>query len=157
MVAYGFIQSLPASFFVEARTLGQGSQVAQEQLPQEQLPPDAPSATAAPAQWSETGATCIACGIGITSTGFASAAEQRQHFKTDWHRYNVKRRVDKKTPLSEAEFERIIDEQSEVRILALRCTTCRVPLYTSLSCNDHAWGAVVSIADLLQPSLAVMS
>jgi hypothetical protein len=32
------------------------------------------------------GATCIACGIGINSQGFTSSAEQRQHFKTDWHR-----------------------------------------------------------------------
>jgi hypothetical protein len=36
--------------------------------------------------WNEAGATCIACGIGISSQGFSSAAEQRQHFKTDWHR-----------------------------------------------------------------------
>jgi len=39
------------------------------------------------AGWSEgMGATCIACGIGINSQGFTSSAEQRQHFKTDWHR-----------------------------------------------------------------------
>ena len=35
---------------------------------------------------SEGGATCIACGIGVTSPGFSSAEEQRDHFKTDWHR-----------------------------------------------------------------------
>jgi hypothetical protein len=39
--------------------------------------------------WNEAGATCIACGIGISSQGFSSAAEQRQHFKTDWHRCAV--------------------------------------------------------------------
>ena len=116
MVAYGFIQSLPANFFTEARTLGQGSQQAPEPAP-EQVEADAHSTTAASAQWSETGATCIACGIGISSTGFSSAAEQRQHFKTDWHRYNVRRRVEKKSPLAEAEFERIIEEQSEVSTL----------------------------------------
>jgi hypothetical protein len=33
------------------------------------------------------GATCIACGIGVNSQGFTSSAEQRQHFKTDLHRY----------------------------------------------------------------------
>ena len=39
-----------------------------------------------PAAWSEAGATCITCGIGVNGPGFATAAEQRQHFKTDWHR-----------------------------------------------------------------------
>jgi hypothetical protein len=43
--------------------------------------------SAAAAAWSEgMGATCIACGIGINGQGFTSSAEQRQHFKTDWHR-----------------------------------------------------------------------
>ncbi len=35
---------------------------------------------------SEGAATCIACGVGVSSPPFSSAAEQRQHFKTDWHR-----------------------------------------------------------------------
>lgn len=43
-------------------------------------------AVIAASQWSESGATCIACGIGISSPGFGAAAEQRDHFKTDWHR-----------------------------------------------------------------------
>lgn len=38
------------------------------------------------AGWNESGATCITCGIGVSGPGFASAQEQRAHFKTDWHR-----------------------------------------------------------------------
>lgn len=117
------------------------------------------------AAWSEgMGATCIACGIGINSQGFTSSAEQRQHFKTDWHRYlpcmahpdmractphcispyqhtaphppslrhaaascclttntncgrcryNVKRRVEKKPPVTESAFEAMLEQQDDV-------------------------------------------
>jgi hypothetical protein len=34
-------------------------------------------------QWNETGATCLACGIGVTAPGFQSAQEQRSHFKSE--------------------------------------------------------------------------
>lgn len=64
--------------------------------------------------WTESGATCLACGIGISSQGFASAADQRQHFKTDWHRCNVKRRLAKKLPLSEEDFDRVIEQDEDV-------------------------------------------
>lgn len=45
------------------------------------------AASGAAGAWNEAGATCIACGIGINSQGFSSSAEQRQHFRTDWHRW----------------------------------------------------------------------
>ena len=59
--------------------------------------------------WSEAGATCIACGIGVAGPGFASAAEQRAHFKTDWHRYNARRRAARRPPVTEEQFGRAVE------------------------------------------------
>ena len=54
------------------------------------------------------GATCIACGVG--APGFRSAEEQRAHFKTDWHRYNVKRRLEGQPHVSRDQFEGMADD-----------------------------------------------
>lgn len=67
------------------------------------------------------GATCQACGIGFGLPGFASPAEQRSHFKTDWHRYNVRRRVAKQPAVTEAQFEQLLENGSEVRAGACVC------------------------------------
>ncbi len=68
-----------------------------------------------PGSWNESGATCIACGIGISLPGFDTAAEQRAHFKTDWHRYNVKRRLHGQPPASEEQFGAMLeDHESQV-------------------------------------------
>ncbi len=57
-----------------------------------------------------TASTCRTCGVGKGgATGFASVAEQREHFKTDWHRLNVKRALAKQPPLTEAEFDALLD------------------------------------------------
>jgi hypothetical protein len=57
------------------------------------------------------GPTCIACGIGVSGApGFASAEEQRRHFSSDWHRYNVKRRAAGRERVGEAEFVALLDE-----------------------------------------------
>lgn len=61
----------------------------------------------------EGGATCIACGIGIHLPGFDSAADQREHFKTDWHRYNLKRRLRHQPPATEEQFESLIENQDD--------------------------------------------
>lgn len=58
--------------------------------------------------WSQSGATCLTCGIGVNSVGFATLEEQREHFKSDWHRCNVKRKVTGQHILSEADFEAIL-------------------------------------------------
>lgn len=55
--------------------------------------------------------TCHACNIGTgTTPGFASLAEQRAHFKTDWHRFNIKRALARQSPLSETEFAALLDQ-----------------------------------------------
>lgn len=72
------------------------------------------SVAVAPTKWSENGATCLTCGIGISTPGFSTPAEQRAHFKTDWHRYNVKRKLAKQPPISEEQFEAMIEQEDEV-------------------------------------------
>jgi len=136
MAPTGFLFSLPPSLFEDITLAGEhraaagaaaatrdpeqpsGSD-AEEQEQSPRLTPSALAATeaaSAPAKahWNEAGATCIACGIGIGGPGFASASEQRQHFKTDWHRYNLRRRVAKRAPLSEEQFDRIVEEEEDV-------------------------------------------
>jgi len=44
--------------------------------------------------------TCITCSI-----GFHEADLQREHYKTDWHRYNLKRKVAVLPPVSKADFD----------------------------------------------------
>ena len=52
-------------------------------------------------------------GIG-SDQAFGSAAEQREHFRSDWHRLNVRRRAAGRAALSEEEFERHVQEDAEV-------------------------------------------
>lgn len=69
--------------------------------------------------------TCISCRV-----AFETAAEQRNHFATDWHRYNMKRRVANLPPVPAPVFnEKVIErrEQNAVRIdpRDLFCVACR--------------------------------
>lgn len=51
---------------------------------------------------------------GVHGPGFASAAEQREHFRTDWHRHNVRRKAAGRPPLAEDEFERLVANDGEL-------------------------------------------
>eukprot|EP00798_Chlamydomonas_sp_ICE-L_P017699 gene17699-24057_t len=65
------------------------------------------------------GPTCGVCGIGVHSPGFADAQQQREHFKSDWHRYNARTVMIKKKPaISEEEFEKIMGDEAEVSSLS---------------------------------------
>ncbi|KAL2610192.1 hypothetical protein R1flu_028765 [Riccia fluitans] len=50
--------------------------------------------------------TCNGC-----KCSFQSSDEQRSHFKADWHRLNVKRRVVGKEPISEDDFTKVAEGQ----------------------------------------------
>ncbi|WVR04396.1 hypothetical protein IAU60_001398 [Kwoniella sp. DSM 27419] len=68
--------------------------------------------------------TCISCRV-----AFETAAEQRAHFSTDWHRYNMKRRVANLPPVPADAFnEKVIErrEQNAVRTdpRSLVCESC---------------------------------
>jgi hypothetical protein len=51
---------------------------------------------------------------GSTSPAFQSVAEQRAHFRSDWHRCNVRRKVHGRAALSEAEFELSVQDGGEL-------------------------------------------
>ncbi|KAH6916144.1 cytoplasmic protein [Coprinopsis sp. MPI-PUGE-AT-0042] len=48
---------------------------------------------------------CNVC-LGVS---FRDVDEQRAHFKSDWHRYNVKTRLNGSKPVSEAEFNQLVE------------------------------------------------
>lgn len=58
----------------------------------------------------KSGATCNACGI----ASFPTLDEQRQHYKTDWHRFNIKRRLSAIKPITEEEFDKLIENENDV-------------------------------------------
>jgi pre-60S factor REI1 len=69
--------------------------------------------------------TCISCKI-----AFETAEEQRSHFGTDWHRYNMKRRVANLPPVPASAFnEKVIErrEQNAVRPdpKGMACSACK--------------------------------
>lgn len=73
---------------------------------------------------------------------FQNADIQREHYKTDWHRYNLKRRVGDLPPVTAEEFQkrvlqqRVSDEQAQQEI-SLYCTVCRKQFITDKSHANH--------------------
>ncbi|RKP25097.1 C2H2 type zinc-finger-domain-containing protein [Syncephalis pseudoplumigaleata] len=65
--------------------------------------------------------TCLACHV-----AFHSADHQRQHYRTDWHRYNLKRKVAELAPADEAQAQ------------ALYAGECRICGKTFASENAYA-------------------
>eukprot|EP00198_Chlamydomonas_reinhardtii_P013555 XP_001702892.1 predicted protein [Chlamydomonas reinhardtii] len=131
MTILGSLFGLPPTFFASATVPGAAPP------PEQQLPTDSPfaprpqsaaaepqaasastsaAARASASGWRESGATCLTCGIGVGCPGFSSPQEQRQHFKTDWHRYNVKRRLAKQPAVSEEQFEKVLEQGTEMSI-----------------------------------------
>ncbi|KAF9050967.1 cytoplasmic protein [Hymenopellis radicata] len=67
--------------------------------------------------------TCISCAI-----AFLSAEEQRVHYRSDHHRYNMKRRVASLPPVSATVFnEKVIQRRTETAIMSsLNGSSCEV-------------------------------
>ncbi|ORX34346.1 hypothetical protein BD324DRAFT_635486 [Kockovaella imperatae] len=81
--------------------------------------------------------TCISCRV-----AFETAAEQRSHFATDWHRYNMKRRVANLPPVHAAAFnEKVVErrEQNAVRLdpRELSCQVCNKTFGSDNSYQSH--------------------
>ncbi|GAB1311797.1 hypothetical protein MFIFM68171_02007 [Madurella fahalii] len=51
---------------------------------------------------------CSLCGL-----SFVTVQEHRDHLKTDFHHYNLKQKLHGLTPVSEADFEKLVDELEE--------------------------------------------
>lgn len=67
--------------------------------------------------------TCLSCSI-----AFLSAEEQRTHYRSDHHRYNMKRRVASLPPVSAAVFnQKVLERRQETAIMSsLKGSTCEV-------------------------------
>lgn len=70
--------------------------------------------------------TCISCRI-----AFDAAEEQRSHFGTDWHRYNMKRRVANLPPVSATAFNEKVMERREQNAVRpdpkdMACSACKL-------------------------------
>ncbi|KAJ8936301.1 hypothetical protein NQ318_001494 [Aromia moschata] len=69
--------------------------------------------------------TCITCRV-----LFKDAEFQRLHYKTDWHRYNLKRKVAELPPVTSEEFQRRVQNQRKVdedlkQDKSVHCSACR--------------------------------
>nr|ODN96833.1 pre-60S factor REI1 [Cryptococcus depauperatus CBS 7855] len=81
--------------------------------------------------------TCISCKV-----AFETADEQRAHFLTDWHRYNMKRRVANLPPVAAASFnEKVLErrEQNAVRTdpRSLACSACNKQFSSENAFRSH--------------------
>lgn len=72
------------------------------------------------AQEPQTTANSRACNICLGVT-FTDVDAQREHFRSDWHRYNVKLRINGAQPVAEADFAKLVDSKcsDSQRILVL--------------------------------------
>lgn len=67
---------------------------------------------------------------------------QRAHYKSDWHRYNLKRKVAELPPVTASEFkQRLLAQQSktaeEARDTSTRCGVCGKHFGTENAYNNH--------------------
>ena len=83
--------------------------------------------------------TCQACAV-----AFHTPDAQRQHYRSDWHRYNLKRRVANLTPVSVTTFaEKVLAQKSlaattaERANFAERCEPCGKTYYSENAYNNH--------------------
>lgn len=60
--------------------------------------------------------TCNICNGAI----FQDTEEQRSHYRADWHRYNVKTRLNGLAAVSQAEFAKLVDSPSLSSIMSQR-------------------------------------
>ncbi|EDW66196.1 cytoplasmic 60S subunit biogenesis factor ZNF622 [Drosophila virilis] len=83
--------------------------------------------------------TCMNC-----DARFANADAQGQHYKTDWHRYNLKRRVAQLPPVTAEEFQQRVlsarraeEAAIEEQQMSVYCTACRKQFGNQKAHNNH--------------------
>ena len=89
-------------------------------------------------QWYKmTQLTCLACRV-----IFDNADAQRTHYKTDWHRYNLKRKIAELPPVTYGEFNRIVqfhtekrEEKLQEKVLA--CQVCSKSFSSDNAYENH--------------------
>ncbi|XP_071108701.1 cytoplasmic 60S subunit biogenesis factor ZNF622-like isoform X1 [Haliotis cracherodii] len=86
--------------------------------------------------------TCITCRV-----AFADAELQRAHYKTDWHRYNLKRKVAEMPPVTAENFQqRVLAQRAQVSLnrladegkdTARNCLICGKHFNTQNAFDNH--------------------
>ena len=81
--------------------------------------------------------TCLACNV-----IFDDAEAQRSHYKTDWHRYNLKRKVAELPPITSGEFRNKVEYQKQrkeekVKDHSSACKVCNKSFSTSNAHENH--------------------
>ncbi|XP_016150645.1 zinc finger protein 622-like [Sinocyclocheilus grahami] len=84
--------------------------------------------------------TCISCRV-----QFSDGEVQRAHYKTDWHRYNLKRKVADMPPVTSENFqERVLAQRAAAEQQSQSgghgsayCATCNKKLSTDNAYNNH--------------------
>ncbi|KLO18397.1 hypothetical protein SCHPADRAFT_866780 [Schizopora paradoxa] len=81
--------------------------------------------------------TCLSCAV-----AFPSADEQRNHYKTDYHRYNMKRRVASLPPVSAAIFnQKVLERRQDTAVMSSAlgsfCDACRKNYSTENAYRSH--------------------
>ena len=82
--------------------------------------------------------TCITCTV-----GFQNADLQREHYKTDWHRYNLKRKVASLPPVTKADFDgrlaQLAVDQAKANKINSKdyCVACSKNFSTDKAFNNH--------------------
>ncbi|XP_030629816.1 zinc finger protein 622 [Chanos chanos] len=83
--------------------------------------------------------TCISCRV-----QFSDGEVQRAHYKTDWHRYNLKRKVADMPPVTAENFqERVLaqraaaDQQGEASGQGSTCATCNKKFSSANAYTNH--------------------
>ncbi|KAL1594387.1 pre-60S factor rei1 [Paraconiothyrium brasiliense] len=94
---------------------------------------------AAPSVQSTHPFTCNTCQV-----AFRSSELQRSHMQTDWHRYNLKRRVASLPPLSSEVFtEKVLANKASAAATAAKasfeksCAACQKTYYSENAYNNH--------------------
>ncbi|KAI9317949.1 C2H2 type zinc-finger-domain-containing protein [Dichotomocladium elegans] len=88
---------------------------------------------------SENHYTCLACHV-----VFSTSELQRDHYHTDWHKYNLKRKIAELTPVSAEEFaEKLLaaqmkgQEEKNRSNLVYECATCRKSYSSENAFHNH--------------------
>ncbi|RZC37561.1 zinc finger protein 622, partial [Asbolus verrucosus] len=81
--------------------------------------------------------TCITCHV-----AFKLVDQQRQHYKTDWHRYNLKRKVAELPHVTAEEFQRKVQNQQNSQELSTQdkhvyCQVCRKSFGNQNAYDNH--------------------
>ena len=84
--------------------------------------------------------TCLTCKV-----AFSGAELQREHYKTEWHRYNLKRKVAEMSPVTLEVFnQKMATHEKQMKVLSgeIReptgyCVCCRKSFATQKAYGNH--------------------